>query len=367
MKVIIVGAGISGLSTAWSLAKAGAEVTLLEQGSAIPSPMSASGDQHRIIRRAYGGQTGYQRRIGEAYEAWDELWSDLGEKHLVDTGFLLVSQTGADQSIAFRDSLEAGGYPVERMSAEEAVARHPYLDPDTVHSAAFSPEGGVLLCRRIGSGIASWLRDAGAVVRDNARVVALDRDAASVRLETGEKLFADRLVVTAGAWVLKLLPELGGHLTGYRTAVAYLRPPEDLRAAWEASPVLLDTGGTVDGYVLPPVAGTGLKVGAGLHKVKSGDADARRVPEPGEGERLRGLFSPPFARIDEYAVEDVVTCAYTFTRDEHFFLEAGARSLVVSACSGHGYKFGAAVGRRVAQGVLSGDAAGLRQWLEARD
>ena len=187
MKVIIVGAGISGLSTAWSLAKAGAEVTLLEQGSAIPSPMSASGDQHRIIRRAYGGQTGYQRRIGEAYEAWDELWSDLGEKHLVDTGFLLVSQTGADQSIAFRDSLEAGGYPVERMSAEEAVARHPYLDPDTVHSAAFSPEGGVLLCRRIGSGIASWLRDAGAVVRDNARVVALDRDAASVRLETGDE------------------------------------------------------------------------------------------------------------------------------------------------------------------------------------
>jgi sarcosine oxidase len=104
-----------------------------------------------------------------------------------------------------------------------------------------------------------------------------------------------------------------------------------------------------------------------VHKVKSGDADALRVPEPGEGERLRDLFSPPFARIGEYAVEEVVTCAYTFTRDEHFFLEAGERGLVVSACSGHGYKFGAAVGRRVAQGVLGGDTAGLRRWLEARD
>lgn len=62
-----------------------------------------------------------------------------------------------------------------------------------------------------------------------------------------------------------------------------------------------------------------------------------------------------------------MTCAYTFTADEHFFLEAGARTLVVSACSGHGYKFGAAVGRRVARAVLDGDTQALRLWLEARD
>ena len=96
MKVIVVGAGISGLSTAWALAKQSAEVTLLEQGE-IPNPLSASGDQHRIIRRAYGGQGGYQRRIGAAYEAWDEMWADLGAKHLVDTGFLLLSQEPGDE------------------------------------------------------------------------------------------------------------------------------------------------------------------------------------------------------------------------------------------------------------------------------
>ncbi|TIT59985.1 MAG: sarcosine oxidase, partial [Mesorhizobium sp.] len=37
----------------------------------------------------------------------------------------------------------------------------------------------------------------------------------------------------------------------------------------------------------------------------------------------------------------------------------------VSACSGHGYKFGAAVGRRVAATVGNDDVAGLKAWLRA--
>ena len=52
MNIIVVGAGIAGLSTAWALTKRGHNVTLLEQG-AIPNPLAASGDHHRIIRRAY--------------------------------------------------------------------------------------------------------------------------------------------------------------------------------------------------------------------------------------------------------------------------------------------------------------------------
>lgn len=48
------------------------------------------------------------------------------------------------------------------------------------------------------------------------------------------------------------------------------------------------------------------------------DADWNRQPVPGEGEAIRNLFSPPIARIQEYEVTEVVTCAYTFTADEKF-------------------------------------------------
>ncbi len=365
MTVIVVGAGISGLSTAWSLTKRGVPVTLLEQGP-IPNPLSASGDQHRIIRRAYGGQGGYQRRIGDAYAAWDEMWSDLDQKHLVENGFLLLSQAEGDEGDIYRQGLVEGGYPFEDLSPKETAERYPFIDPDTIRFSAVSEEGGVLLSQKIAAGLRNWLIGNGATVMENAKVTAVNTVAGTVTLADGSSLAGDHVVVTAGAWTLGLFPKLGQSLTTYRTAVVYLTPPEDLRAAWERSPVILDVGGPVDGYVLPPVAGTGLKFGAGIHKFKS-DPDSNRTAEAGEGETIRNHFSPPFARIGEYRVDDVVTCAYTFTSDEHFFATTEDKATIVSACSGHGYKFGAVVGQKVAEGVVSGDFERARIWLEARD
>lgn len=365
MKVIVVGAGIAGLSTAWSLAKKGVEVILLEQG-AIPNPLSASGDQHRIIRRAYGAQGGYQRRIGEAYDAWDEMWQDIGVRHLEDTGFLLLSQQDGDGGEVYRDGLVASGYACEMLSARETAARYPFVDPRTIRFGAFSPEGGVLLCQKIAHSLKDWFAAHGVSFRENARVTSLDPEQGHLTLEGGEELSGDRLVVCAGAWVLDLLPRLDTRLTSYRTAVVYLRPPDDFASAWQEAPAILDVGGTVDGYVLPPVAGTGLKFGAGLHK-RPCLPDAERTAAPGEGERLRGYFSPPFARIEDYGIESVLTCAYTFTADQHFFFREIGKTTVVSACSGHGYKFGAAVGRRVADGLLTGKGEETQIWLEARD
>jgi len=195
--------------------------------------------------------------------------------------------------------------------------------------------------------------------------VEVDAEAGRVVLAGGETMQADRIVVTAGAWVLKLFPELDGELKTYRTALAYVEPPADLKAAWEVAPVVLDVGGAVDGYVIPPSGGAGMKFGSGLHKVSTSDADWNRQPVPGEGEAIRNLFSPPIARIQEYEVTEVVTCAYTFTADEKFMAHAKGKCLVVSACSGHGYKFGAAVGRRVAAAVGDGDNDGLKAWLRA--
>ncbi|MCP1337217.1 NAD(P)/FAD-dependent oxidoreductase [Futiania mangrovi] len=364
MRVIVTGAGIAGLSTAWALAGEGHEVVLLDQGP-IPNPLSASADQHRIIRRAYAGQDGYARAISEAFSAWDALWADLGAAHYANTGVIAVSQHAGDEADRYRAGLERMGTPFVRLAPATAASDYPFLDPATFAYAIRMEEGGVLFSARIAHALAGWLAAAGAELRPYTRVTGLDADGAAVVTASGQRITGDAVVVTVGAWVTDLLPDLAPTLTPWRTAVAYLEPPPDLAAAWAGAPAILDVGGAVDGYVLPPVQGTGLKVGAGIHKVKA-RADERRAPEPGEGQRLRDCFAPPFARIDEYRVAEVVTCAYTFTRDEHFFAARRGRAWIVSACSGHGYKFGPAVGRRLARAVETGDADGLVRWIEAR-
>lgn len=362
MRVVVVGAGIAGLSSAWSLTKGGHEVRLIEQGP-IPNPLAASGDHHRIIRRAYGKAGGYGRAITEAYDAWDEMWADLGRSRLDPRGFMCVSREPGDEAEEMHDGLAEGGYPFEELSPAAIAERYPFIDAESVRYGFVSPEGGALHCRHIAADLVAWLRGRGAMVHENSRVVAVDRDRGSVTLADGTSFTADRVIVTAGAWVLKLFPELGAELTTYRTAVVYLDPPADLAEAWKSAPVILDVGGRTDGYIIPPSGEGGLKFGSGLHKRVWQDADAGREPDEGEGEAIRDLFIPPISRIGEYAVRSVVTCAYTFTEDERFFCVETGRCFVVSACSGHGYKFGAAVGRRVARWADDDDTASLSRWL----
>ena len=365
MRITVVGAGIMGLATAWGLAKRGHQVTLIEQAETIPSSLAASGDQHRMIRRAYGSQSGYATLITEAYDAWDELWTDLGVSHYVAAGILCICQTEGDESDQFRQGFDAAGTPYERMAPEDAAARFRFLDPSTFQYAFHTPEGGALLCQRIAADLARWLTRHGADVRTGTTVTGVDTDRGVAFLDTGEALAADLIVTTTGAWTLGLLPELAGDLQIYRTAVVYLDPPADLAAAWATAPAILSVGGSCEGYVLPPVAGTGLKFGAGFMKRPATDPAANRVPQPGEGERLRNAFAPPFARISDYRVRDVVTCAYTFTEDHCFFGRQIGKVLAVSACSGHGYKFGAVVGRQVADAIDRDRIDLLPRWLRA--
>ena len=143
MDVIVVGAGIAGLSSAWALTKRGHRVSLLEQG-AIPNPLAASGDHHRIIRRAYEAGNGYGRLITEAYQAWDELWDDLGTRHYDHRGLLCISCEAGDGSEAYREGLAEGGWPFELLAPDAAAERWPFLDSGTSRPRAARCTAGAL-------------------------------------------------------------------------------------------------------------------------------------------------------------------------------------------------------------------------------
>jgi sarcosine oxidase len=90
----------------------------------------------------------------------------------------------------------------------------------------------------------------------------------------------------------------------------------------------------------------GLKAGAHHAGARMGP-DEECGPDPALVERIAEWVARTYADADPDPVA-AETCMYTTTPDEHFILERRGRYVIGSACSGHGFKFAPAIGRRLA-------------------
>ena len=363
MKATIVGAGIMGLSTAWALARAGHDVSVLEQADTIPNPLGSSVDQHRLIRHPYGAERGYTRMIDLAYDAWDALWRDLGEKHYAPTGTLVLETSSGSWGEDSAASLAAEGIAFRRLTAGDVAREFPLVDPANVRFGFHLDTGGVLLAERIVAALARWLGTRGVRVATGARVREIDPERARVVLADGAVVDADALVVAAGPWVRRLVPSLAARVTPSRQVVVYLAPPPGLAEAWQRHPMILDIDPASGFYLVPPRAGAGLKVGNHGFTL-SGDPDRDRVAGEEEARAIAGLCAQRLRDFRHYKLAEAKTCFYDVEPREHFIVEplAGA-SWVMSGFSGHGFKFGPVIGRELARAIVGErEASSLTGW-----
>lgn len=355
---LILGAGIMGLCTAWALLRQGFAVRLLDQVMP-PNPAASSVDHHRLIRHAYGAQRGYMRMVDDAYAAWDRLWADLGEVLHIPTGVLALDEAEGAWLRDTRAALRADGRAHQDLRAAEIEARFPYLSGAGIRDALFCPAGGVLLAERIVASLARHVQAQGAVI-EVARATAIDPARASVTLEGGTTAGADVLVVAAGPWIPRLLPEIGRRVVPSRQVVVRLEAPS---AAWAQAPMLLDLAAEGGFYLVPPVAGTPIKIGDHSFS-REGHPDDERTPDPREVERILSLARKRIPGIEGFTRLGSATCFYDVEPDERFVIEPlGPRAWVMSGFSGHGFKFGAVLGERLARAIAQPEtAAALPAW-----
>jgi sarcosine oxidase len=318
VKVSVVGAGVMGCAAAWALRERGADVTVHEQFE-LDNARGSSHGRTRIFRVAYP-EPSWVRLAQEALAGWRDVERETGEDILELCGLVELASEPALTSARALDECGAG---------------YRLLDADEVRAlGARVPDGWTAL----------FCADAGIVHADRARHAFLD--AAGVRVETGsrveslESLDADVVVVTAGPWVRRLVPDLPVRVT--RETLAYFRragpPPPSIG---ELDP---ETGGHAMYSLYDPVHG--LKAGA-HHAGAEADPDGEAPPDPAIVERISAWVRERFPGVDPAPV-DAETCLYTSSADLSFILERRGRVVVGSACSGHGFKFAPVVGRRLA-------------------
>ena len=317
--VAVVGAGVNGLATAWALRRAGHDAVVYEQFE-LGHARGSSHGRTRIFRHAYA-ESNWVRLSIEALDGWRELERESGEELLVLNGLLELYRKGVVSSEA---ALEECGVECETLTAEETRDRFG-VAPDDDALVLFQPDAGTVHAERAMRAFARDLR-----IVEGRRVESLD--------DVDEPV----VVVTAGPWARRLLAPAGIELPVVETreTIVYFK------LAGEIPSVVAEVVTRGHGFYSLADPVHGLKVGSHMRGSPS-DPDEVCGPDDEIVQEIVDWTRARFARVDPDPVE-AETCFYTSTDDERFILERHGRIVVGSACSGHGFKFAPATGRRLA-------------------
>jgi sarcosine oxidase len=332
-EVVVVGAGVNGLATAWALAREGRDVLVLEQFP-LGHTRGSSHGASRIFRLAYP-EAHWVRLAQEALKGWRELEAETGARLLELNG--LIELVG-DPSEGSAKALDECGVAWSVLDPQEAERRFPIRVPDGLQAVLQEDAGYVradLALEAFGRGLR---------VMPETKVLSLDPlDTTAGRIEAGA------VVVTAGPWAKRLLAGvIDLPVVETRETVAYFRLETEKPIP---SVVDFETDSNLHGTYALAAPGIGVKIG----RHKSGppaDPDEEGRPDLQIVDRVAEVIGERFPGADTTPAK-VETCFYTNTDDDRFILERHDHIVVGSACSGHSFKFAPATGKRLA--VLAGE------------
>ena len=348
---IVLGLGGMGSASLFHLARRGLRVLGLERFDLVHEYGSSHG-LTRIIRLAYWEHPTYVALLRRAYELWRELESLAGERLLHITGSVDAGPEGGAIFEGALRSSELHGLAHEVMDGDELHRRYPgYRLPKEIR-CLYQPDGGFLLPERCDVAHVEQALALGAVVQCREQVLDWEVNGGRVRVRTSRGAYeAGRLVVCAGPWASKLIPELAGLAVPERQVLAWLQPTRPDRFRPATFPVFNLEVEEGRFYGFPSFLIPGFKFGKYHHRGERVDPDTvNRNPEPEDEELLRA-FARRYFPEGEGPTLMLKACMFTNTPDRHFILDrhpAHPEVSIASACSGHGYKFCSVVGEVMA-------------------
>ncbi len=358
--VIVVGVGGMGSAAACHLAARGLRVLALER-YALGHQYGSSHGVTRIIRLAYFEHPSYVPLLRRAFALWRELERGLDEPLLYVTGSLDVGRAGSGVFEGSARSCREHGLPHETLDAQALRARFPGWRPAPDMMAVYQPDGGFLASERCIAAHAARAAALGATIREHEPVLEWNAGGGKVTVRTDRATYeAGQLVLAAGPWMGALVPELRARLVPERQVVGWFDIAEPSRFAPGAFPVFVLDADEGRYYGFPEYGVPGFKIGRYHHRHEVVDPDTvDRVCHPADEAALHAAVARYFPCADG-AMRSSSTCMFTNTPDEHFIIDRAPSApevLLVSPCSGHGFKFSSVIGEICADLVTRGTTA----------
>jgi len=218
--VVIIGAGVIGLSIAWRLAAGGASVAVFDRGAAGAGASHAAAGMLAACVEAEPGEEALVAFGRESQARWPAFAAELQQASGIDVGLwsegtLVVALTADDQArlhhqLMFQQKL---GLPLQWISAAETRRREPHL-AGKLAGAVLSPQDTQVDNRKLAAALRIAAIATGAHINEHRPVSAISfvgERAHGIVLADGTKVAADVVVLAAGAWsrsIAGIPPEL---------------------------------------------------------------------------------------------------------------------------------------------------------------
>jgi sarcosine oxidase len=348
---IVIGLGVMGSAATWRLASRGLRVLAFDRYTP-PHPFGSTHGRSRIIREAYFEHPSYVPFVRRAYELWDETERASGERLFLRTRGLMIGSPDGEVVAGSLGSAREHGVQHELLTSAEVRRRFPVLRPDDGMVALLEERSGILFPEAIVNAQLRLARAAGAELRTETPVISWSADGNGARVTTGNgsEHVAERLVLAAGPWMPQLLRGLDVPIECERQLMYWFVPVEPAGFDPASCPIAIWDDPGRPAFATFPDLGDGVKFA-----IHHGGAPAEpdtldRTSHPEDEEAARDCLAR-YVPAANGALKEAAVCIYTNAPDEHFiidYLDDARRVLIVSACSGHGFKFGSAVGEAVA-------------------
>jgi sarcosine oxidase len=373
--VLVIGLGAMGAATVYQLAKRGVKVKGVDQFTP-PHTRGSTHGETRITRAAIGEGLQFVPLAMRSHQLWREIEHESGETLFNACGGLILARAGRESWMhdqrdflgnTFR-AAEAFGIAHERLSARDIAARFPQFVLQGDEYAYFEPGAGYLApeaCVRAQLQLAAQYS---ADLSYGEKVICLTSAGKQTIVETDRARYTPgTTIVTAGPWVPTLLPTLAARLT-IRRQVLYWFEREvsnvsaDSILSYRADnfPIFIWHWGAGEDdvfYGFPQIDdANNIKVASEQRALfTTPEAVDRIVSQTEITEMYANHIAGKLRGISARCVK-AATCLYTNAPAANFIIDRlpdAPDTIVVSACSGHGFKHSAAIGEAVATMAIS--------------